>query len=259
MKEFKVTTIHELWTARIRPQSIGIDKSAVQCEAEAVAKGSAQKAEAQERPKAVRKKSKSASTASVKNGVYIQDVTGKLWKTEDWDGSVEPNAIAVITPEHKFRIALAQISSFMKMNSHHTDPWETYLLGTTNSGINNLTVAKIDYSGATNTRLIVEKCQASTDYAAGWCNAYTFPDGVTKGYLPAAGELYLAYQNKAAITAALAKCGGTEMTTGCYWSSTFYSSDGDCRYCWKLRWSNGKVAYNHLSYYYDVRPFASLD
>ena len=257
MKEFKVTTIHELWTARIRPHSMGIDKSATQCEAETVAKGSVQKAEAQERPKAVQKKIKSASTASVKNGVYIQDINGKLWKTEDWNGSVQPNAIAVITPEHKFRIALQYSPSRMTMNPNSTDPWETYLSGTTNSGITDGTVAKTDYSGAVNTQLIVEKCQSSTEYAAGACNAYTFPDGVTKGYLPALGELNLAYQNKAAIDAALLKCGGTAMAIGCYWSSTFYGSYNGYRYCWILSWSDGYYSYLINNNY--VRPFASLD
>ena len=40
------------------------------------------------------------------NGVYIQDVNGNLWKTEEWDNSVKPNAIAVVADEAKLLIAL---------------------------------------------------------------------------------------------------------------------------------------------------------
>ena len=188
------------------------------------------------------------------NGVYIQDVTGKLWKTEDWDGSVQPNAIAVITPEHKFRISLTQLSSRLMINSCYTVPWENTLTCATHA-----TTAKADYNGAYNTQQIIT-LQPSTAYAAGACNAYTFPDGVTKGYLPACGELYLAYQNKAAIDAALTKCGGTALSTVYYhWSSTFHGSYLDYRYCWMLSWYDGDVMCGIVSFSRYVRAFASLE
>ena len=203
---------------------------------------------------AVKKESKSASTASVKNGVYIQDVNGKLWKTEDWDGSVKPNAIAVITPQHKFRIALTQISSAMSMSYSLDDPWEIYLSGT------NQTTAKADYNGAVNTQLIVTKYQSSTTYAAGACNAYTFPDGTTKGYLPALGELYLAYNNIDTINSALSACGGTTIPLNAYhWSSTFYGSRGRYRCCWILRLIDGFVYDNSLLSNRYVRAFATFE
>ena len=205
---------------------------------------------------AVKKKGNAVKkeTAAVKNGVYIQDVNGKLWKTEDWDDSVKPNAIAVITPKHKFRIALAQISFPIAMNNNYDDPWENTLAGATN-----LTTAEADYNGASNTEQILT-LQPSTRYAAGWCNSYAFPDGVTKGYLPALGELYLAYQNKAAVDAALAKCGGTAFSKdNFYWSSTFYGVDSNYRFCWLLYWYDGDVDYNYLDYNYCVRAFAPFE
>ena len=137
------------------------------------------------------------------------------------------------------------------MSANYNDPWETYLPGTTDS-----TVAKTDYNGVTNTQNIVTKCQSATTYAAGWCNAYTFPDGVTKGYLPAAGELYLTYQNKTAIDAALSACGGTALVSA-HWSSTFYGTKGSYRYCWALDWDDGRVIYGYLNDDGYVRAFGA--
>lgn len=186
--------------------------------------------------------------------VYIQDINGKLWKTEDWDGSVNPNAIAVITPQHKFRIALIRISFPIAMSRSDKDKWEKYLSGTSQSN------AQVDYNGVTNTQLIVTKCQSSTEYAAGACNAYIFPDG-SKGYLPALGELLLAYQNKEAIAAALSACGGIALSDGYYWSSTFFGvSGGMNRNCWwGLNWYNGAVSYHLWHYDLYVRAFAPLE
>ena len=187
------------------------------------------------------------------NGVWIETIGHKYCLPDDWDSANTANSIAVVTDTHSFRFAL-QGASNMAMSKSYTDPWETYLSGTTDLG-----EAKNDYNGAVNTQLIVEKCQPLTKYAAGWCNAYTFPDGVTKGYLPALGELYLAYQNKAAIGAALKKCGGTALVNGYHWSSTFYGSDGNARRCWRLTLRNGDAEGIGLGSLDCVRAFGALE
>ena len=180
-------------------------------------------------------------------GAYIEDKQGKLYATADWSSgnNANANSVVVLTGTKNFRIALTQISASMAMNPNYKDTWERYLSGTTNSGTTDSTVAKTDYNGATNTWLIVGRCQPSTEYAAGACDAYTFPDGKTRGYLPALGELYLAYQNKAAVDAALSKCGGTVLPTQYHWSSTFYGIYGGFRSGWLLTWNDGNV-YNSL-------------
>ena len=193
------------------------------------------------------------------NGVWIETIEHKYYLSDDWDSedNANVNSIAVVTDAHKFRIALQDASSIMQMSAKYTDPWEKYLSGTTNAGVSNSTVALTDYSGATNTQLIVTKCQSSTNYAAGWCNAYTFPDG-SKGYLPSLGELNLAYQNKAAVDAALTKCGGTALPSSTYWSSTFWGLSGSRRSCWFLEWRDGGVNYSRLGSYGYVRAFGAL-
>lgn len=189
---------------------------------------------------------------SPNNGVYIQDVNGKLWGMEEWDNSVKPNAIAVISNEAKFLIALTEPTSCMRISSGCIDPFEEYMMCAMYSAI-----ALSDYDGAENTASIM-KMLPSTDYAAGYCNAFTFPDGKTKGFLPSLGQLNLAYQNKAAVSAALSKCGGTAMTNGYYWSSTFWGVNGNHRYCWNLYWSDGGVNCSYLNSRTYVRPFAGF-
>ena len=186
------------------------------------------------------------------NCVYIQDVYGKLWKTEDWDKSVKPNAIVVFAKEAKFRIALNKQLSMDSISSKCTDPLENYV-----TAIKDEDAAMVDYDGACNTAKILQ-LKPSTGYAAGYCNSFTFPDGKTKGYLPSLGQLYLAYQNKVAINAALAVCGGTVMAESWYWSSTFRGLLVDVRRCWGLDWSDGRISSSGLDYDKYVRPFADL-
>ena len=185
------------------------------------------------------------------NGVFIEDVNGMLWKTDDWDGSVKPNAIAVIADESKFRIALNEPSSRMAI-SCNSDPLEDYM-----TEIIVRTAARADYNGACNTAKIL-RMRSSIGYAAGYCNAFTFPDGKTKGFLPSLGQLYLAYQNKDAVDAALNKCGGTAMTSSYYWSSSFWGIYGGGRRCWELFWGDGTIGYDRLDYGTYVRPFANF-
>ena len=184
------------------------------------------------------------------NGVFIQDVKGKLWKTLDWDGSVKPNAIAVIADESKFLIALCEFD--LRISDSSRTEFDRYMFSTSCS---NLAIS--DYNGAENTANIL-KTQSSTEYAAGYCNALIFPDGNTKGFLPSLGQLNLAYQNKSAVATALSKCGGTAMANYYHWSSSFWGVDDIYRFCWTLRWSDGKVDSDSLYNRCHVRPFADL-
>lgn len=187
------------------------------------------------------------------NGVYIQDINGNLWEVDDWDGSVAPNAIAVIADESKFLIALTQMPSAGPISRDPTAPIDDYMAAALDT-----TEAKAEYDGAGNTAKIL-KVESCTDYAAGYCDAFIFPDNKTKGYLPSLGQLNLAYQNKAAVDAALGKCGGTAMSTSCYyWSSTFWGVYCGYRRCWRFGWSDGYVFGNHLGGKEFVRPFANF-
>ena len=82
---------------------------------------------------------------------------------------------------------------------------------------------------------------SSEQYAANYCQNYTFPHG-KKGYLPALGELYEAYQNKTEVDACMKLIGGkalydSSISNYWKWSSTQYSAN----YAWNLNWDNGDI------------------
>ena len=191
---------------------------------------------------------------TIKLGVFIQDKSGKLWTTDSWDTSnnSNANAIAVLTSNVKVLVALTDSGGTKQIHSSYSGALENYM-----TAISDTTQAKADYKGAENTANIM-KLQSSTSYAAGWCNAFTFPDGKTKGHLPSLGEFWEVYQNKSLVDAALSKCGGTAINTGSYhWCSTFWGIYDNYRHCWVLRWSDGNVSYISLYGSYYVRAFAA--
>ena len=191
---------------------------------------------------------------TIKLGVFIQDKSGKLWTTDSWDTSnnSNANAIAVLTSNVKVLVALTDSGGTKQIHSSYSGALENYM-----TAITDTTQAKADYKGAENTANIM-KLQSSTSYAAGWCNAFTFPDGKTKGHLPSLGEFWEVYQNKSLVDAALSKCGGTAINTGSYhWCSTFWGVYGGSRYCWVLRWCDGYVGTSGLDSGTYVRAFAA--
>ena len=188
------------------------------------------------------------------NGAYIEATNGKLFTSAKWTGSLTANSVVVIQDEVRFRIALTQSSNMMKIYSSADGALEKYM-----TAISDTAQAKLDMKSAENTANIM-KLESGTDYAAGYCNSFTFPDGKTKGLLPALGWLQTAYDNKAAVDACLAACGATAMGTSYHWASTFWGAHSSgYRRCWILNWSNGSVSYDTLRMRDLVRPFATYE
>ena len=189
------------------------------------------------------------------NGVYIEATNGKLFTAKEWTGSLTPNSVVVIQDEVRFRIALTEPSDLMKIHSNGTDALENYM-----TAIQSFAQAKLDMKSAENTANIM-KLQSGTGYAAGYCNSFTFPDGKTKGLLPALGWLWTMFNKKDAVNACLSACGATSMdTSGSYWSSTFWGMrGGETRACWVLYWSSGNVGNGALEDIRRVRPFATYE
>ena len=185
-------------------------------------------------------------------GVFIEATDGTLHQSTEWTGAKTANSIVVKQPTVAFRIALTQSSNTMQIHSSNNGTLENYM-----TAIGDTAQAKLDMKSAENTANIM-KLQSGTGYAAGYCNSFTFPDGKTKGLLPALGWLQTAYDNKAAVDACLAACGATAMDTSNYhWASTFWGvGGGGGRICWLLYWSGGHVTYDGLDNSYRVRPFA---
>lgn len=190
------------------------------------------------------------------DGVYIEGLDGKAYTVDEWQSGNSANSVVVANGDIKFRVALTDAPSLMKISQNSYDPLENYM-----AAISDNMAARADYDGAGNTAKILQM-QPSTEYAAGYCNAYIFPDGKTKGFLPSLGQLHLVYQNYNAVNNALYKCGGTLMGNFTYnfhhWSSTFWGFDEQCRSCWARNFYDGAIdAYCLYDLNY-VRPFADI-
>ena len=136
------------------------------------------------------------------------------------------------------------------MLSYNNKGLEDYL-----AGVDSKIGARLDYNGITNTKFLLQQLNYN-GYAVAWCDAFTFPDGKTKGFIPACGQLYLAFNNKNAINTALSKCGGTAMNGYHYWTSTFGGSTDYGNFFWTIL-NDGSVSSSLLDNYCYVRPFAA--
>lgn len=202
----------------------------------------------------IRRMMSSKKQTPLLNGVYIEATNGKVFTADKWTGSLTPNSVVVIQDEVRFRIALTQSSSTMSIHSNSSGALENYM-----TAISNTAQAKKDMKSAENTANIM-KLNSSTRYAAGYCNSFTFPDGKTKGLLPALGWLWTAYNNKAAVDACLAACGAKPMEKYYYlYASTFLGVYDGARRCWLLRWKDGLDGYSNIGNNYRVRPFATYE
>ena len=189
------------------------------------------------------------------NGVFIQDIDGKLWTSKEWNqGKSRANGVAVLSSSHPnggFVIAPTQVD-YSEGRKWSKDGAQDSVSGVTTT--TNPSVAIKDYKGIRNSSAIVSKYGAGTDYAAGWCNNYTFKNG-KKGYLGSCGEWQKAYNNKAEIDACMSLIGGTAIDTiDYYWTS----SQSNSTTAWLLRWADEYVRNYDKGNYYNVRAFSEL-
>lgn len=188
------------------------------------------------------------------DGVFIQDVNGNLWNTEDWDNSVKPNAVAIISKRCKFLIALADLNVLCQMSDYLGMPFETVV-----DAFYDKKSAKTDYDGFKNTESIINLFGKNYNFATGRCGKYIFPDGNTTGYLPSFGQLWIAYRNKDAVDAALKACGGHKFHKYApYWPSTFGKGKRDERGFWTFHWFDGYAYIGNPVIRNRVRPFADF-
>ena len=151
-------------------------------------------------------------------GVFIQATDGTLYKTEEWDGTKTPNAIAVLNSYVKLLLSLQR--SDEKLYMCYDNAKISIHLPTSPFEIN----YEFEFKGMTNSSILYNGTTANTTdyYAINYCYEYIFPDGKTHGYAPSIGELYFIFNDYFAIEEALKKCGGKELGTSPYWSSTLW-------------------------------------
>ena len=180
----------------------------------------------------------------ITNGVFIYDNQGNLTPVSSWNAGNNSKAlgVAVITEDCEFVISKSlPMKNAIEWGGYGTDISELTNYSSSSS-------ARNDFNGQSNTSTILLNLGTSTDIAAGYCRSQSL-NGKT-GYLPAAGELYVMWENKSDINSALQKIGAStidsafnNLYTGSHypWSSTEYSSYN----AWYLIWENSSSPLSH--------------
>lgn len=124
-----------------------------------------------------------------------------------------------------------------------------------------LPISETDVDNISDEGIMLLASTSSEQYAANFCRNYTFKNGA-KGYQPALGELYEAYQNKSEVDACMSLIGGKALYDSSIsnyrkWSSTQFSAYS----AWNLDLDDGNIYSSNKDYsnYYDcARPFAAF-
>lgn len=184
-----------------------------------------------------------------KTDIYIQHINGTLYTTDEWTAggyaNDQANGVAVVCASTSFVIAKTNTSTAAIWSSDTRNLVEGVFTTETKS------VVLTDFAGAANTALMLA---TDTSGAAYTCNNYIFPNGA-RGYLPASGELNVAYQNKASIDAALTLIGGDTLIRYTHWTSTQHSANK----AWRLSLSSGNISNDLKAGATTVRAFTSLN
>lgn len=200
---------------------------------------------------------KGIDPATAPNGVYVYANDGLLYNPDNWDTANNDSAVgvAVVTDDCKFAINKDFLSE---------KGWSDSLYGIDVSGLTNYSdssQAITDFNGKNNTTIIREATPSEYAYnnAAHYCYEQTVSingRGTVHCYLPALGELQVAYNNKSLVDSILSKIEGTAIPTNDYLLS---STECDANNAWRLRWNNGYLYNSDKNYAgtYAV-PFFSL-
>lgn len=201
----------------------------------------------------------------IRFGVYIQDTVGKLWKASAWDGSAAPNGVAVLTESCSFVIALSENTRITIKDSAngYSSSMNLTVYSSSSDAIKN-------YSGASNTNVMVSAYGSTSNQAEGYCANFTFPNG-KKGYLGSAGEWQAFLDNQSDVEACMSKVGGADFNGVYYWSSTrgLDGEDEDGYYCnsfWVMDQNYGTFFTQYANIYFilsysntlHARPFTTL-
>lgn len=146
-------------------------------------------------------------------GVFIQDIYGNLYTEDEWDSSKTPNGIAVLTDECQFVIALEDIDGYHEWG---------YGLVSGITTVTNSNEAQQDFDGEAQTDIIINEL-GDNALAANKCKSFVFPNG-QRGYLGAAGEWYIAYNNWNTLEALSSIIDLDDLLYSYYWTSTQHDS-----------------------------------
>lgn len=180
------------------------------------------------------------------NGVYVYTNKGELVNPESWDTANNDSAVGVAVIDTNCQFIISK-----ELPMVNDIAWSDALYGTDVAELTNYSdpsTAQTDYAGQSNTNIIRTQASGenSSNNAAHYCYSQTLND--QNGYLPAAGELVVMYNNKSDINNTLTTIGATTIDTALsniyvdvyhyLWSSTEYSSSDRA---WFLGWETDSL------------------
>lgn len=187
------------------------------------------------------------SVPSYPNGIYIQHIDGRLFKTEEWTligyPNDEANGVAVVSDACRFVIAKTEKQYINWQNT------ATLIEGV--ATFTSLESAITDFDGVNNTDLMTDSP------AKGYCSGYTFPNG-QQGYLGSAGEWNEFLKSYNAVDSAMTSIGGESFFSNKkYWTSTQESQSNAwiCTMITKLLYAEKKTYHTSVEY---ARPFGKI-
>ena len=193
-----------------------------------------------------------------RNGAFVYTTDDKFYTADEWTvalsaGTVSNDdvvGVAVISGEHRFIIALSGTDKAI-----YSTPTACALTTITSSS-----AASQDFNGEANTSVMMQSYGSNNTYAAGYCYNTIFKNG-KHGYLPAAGELNLAYQYKKQVDACMTACGGNSLSVANYHNTSSYRGPKSSYInIWGFLWSSGTLAENHINgTLLATRAFCSLE
>lgn len=151
------------------------------------------------------------------NGVYILHTDGNLYFPKMWNKGDNENAVGVALVSDNCKFVIAPEISSEELQWSKGGVLELVPGVTDENG--NTEIRGNDFNGEENTRALIIQYGESTDYAAGWCNNYTFKNNV-HGYLAGYGEFYEVSKNKDTILDCMNLIDGDTNFRNLYWTST---------------------------------------
>jgi uncharacterized membrane protein/uncharacterized phage protein gp47/JayE len=185
----------------------------------------------------------------IEEGVYILDKSNKLYEKNHYSGTSD-DAVGVAVMVSQCQFVISKAANFANIE------WATpggLIDGIVTSVVSD--VVEKDFAGESNTDKPIEQLGSNAP-AAYSCRTTTglFPEGYT-GYLPAIGELRLAYALKAQIEACMSKIGGEDMFgTFRLWGS----AQRDENYAWTMAANVGNLIYDTKASQRYARAFARV-
>lgn len=198
------------------------------------------------------------------NGIYIYTADGLYFSRERWQqldstAPFKPIGVAIVADKTRFMLA----------DKYHTSSWCENRINSVDYQVQipeltwaaDRTTATQDFDGRANTEAMLrayEEGRVTDAQAARFCNNYN-PDEPGKWYFPAAGQMYLIYENLEEVQKCIKICGGQQFEYNYYYHQYASSTGSSKNMFWCLSYGNITSTFYIATSYEAIRFFPVCD